>query len=572
MRYGGDIGVCFPIEIWYYQGDQGLGQPPFFRLLFFKRAGVGAYELYSPMADGPKSLIPQIAFYPTPDPFHEDKVAYQHLKEHVSPEVADAAWSSFPTSDGRKDLDFSSDRVSSSILVEKVRTFPYQKVKDTYAIEFLEHKAEVDVSYSVNHMNNFAQVEVLKDPSGLFFVNFSIEPEALSVDFFQDNYFTNIKNSVRVTDLNGKTIFQHEDVFPVELEEKQVENLKQRPFHLYDSFPLIPGQYKFYLLLENTVTKEFTSVEKDIFIPDREQFSMSSLILADRVDKNSPYSEVNKAFQVGNLQVYPSLRNRFSSQDKLFIFFQLYGAVDSLSKNTGLKFTIYDESEELLTIVKEWSDYSDKQNILEEFSLENIPAGKYGIRIAVLDTDGREVLFEEEGFSVYSQPFPEPWVVYKANPPSHDPEYSYVLGNQLLNKGDTKKALSELQKAYEAEPDVLDFALSYAGALLIHKRHREVEEILIPFVDFGEEDFQLYVLLGKSYQGDKKWEEAIVYFEKALASKGNVTQVLNSIGECHMNLGNRAKALHALEKSVEILPEQSKIKGMIQKIKMEKHR
>jgi len=47
-----------PIEIWYFQGKPNLRQAPFFRLMFFRRAGVGDYELYSPLIDGPKELVP----------------------------------------------------------------------------------------------------------------------------------------------------------------------------------------------------------------------------------------------------------------------------------------------------------------------------------------------------------------------------------------------------------------------------------------------------------------------------------------------------------------------------------
>ena len=51
-------GDIHPIEIWYYTGNPKLGQAPSFRLLFFQRYGAGEFELYSPIADGPKSLVP----------------------------------------------------------------------------------------------------------------------------------------------------------------------------------------------------------------------------------------------------------------------------------------------------------------------------------------------------------------------------------------------------------------------------------------------------------------------------------------------------------------------------------
>ncbi len=44
-------------EVWYYNGDTKLGQPPRFNLVFFKPQDIGEYELYSPMGDGPEALL-----------------------------------------------------------------------------------------------------------------------------------------------------------------------------------------------------------------------------------------------------------------------------------------------------------------------------------------------------------------------------------------------------------------------------------------------------------------------------------------------------------------------------------
>ncbi len=300
--------------------------------------------------------------------------------------------------------------------------------------------------------------------------------------------------------------------------------------------------------------------------------SMSSLILADKVNRDSPYSEVNKAFQVGKLQLYPSMRNRFSRKDRLYVFFQVYGLEGDIGAHETLKFTFYDESGELSTTVKKFSEYTNKRDFLEEFSLEEFPMGKYGIRVSIMDTDGREAIFENEGFSVYTNPFPEPWVIYKANPPSSDPEYFYVLGNQLLNKGETKKAVEELKNAYDKEPEALDFALSYSRALLLDDQYSKAEDILLPYIEEGVEDFELFEYLGMSYMKREKWEDALLYFEKSLLHKGNVITILNSIGYCWIELGEGTKALQALEKSLGIYPDQGKIKEMVQELKKEKNR
>ena len=557
-----------PVEIWYYQGNPRLGQPSIFRLLFFKREGVGAYELYNPISDGPRVLVPAsdlrmpgnpAAMYQTRMDWR-DLVAYEILKRQISIELAEAAWSSFP---GRDSPDH---RLPSVMLIDELKSHPYKNVKDDYAYEFLEHKAVVEVTYSVYHMNNYSQVKVIQDPSGHFFVNYSVEPEKLSVDLFQGKYLANIKTSVRVTDLEGKTIFQQSKDFPIELDKKQLKKIGQRPFHLCDSIPMIPGTYKFNLLFENTVTKEFTSFEKDISVPEPEFFRMSSLILAAKVNQDSPYSEFNKAFQVGKLQLYPSPRNDFFNEEKLFLFFQVYGLSQEMERNGQIEFTFYKEEQKFHTLTREIKKYRKRRDFLQEFPLDEFPPGKYRIKVSLFDQEGREVLFEKEDFSLSSKALPESWMVSQTNPSLKEPIYSFLYGNQYMNKGEVRKAGLELEKAYQQEPDSMEFALSYARVLLLLKEFQEAQEILLPFVEKGKQEFQLYYYLGLSSQAEGKMEAAISFYQKALSHKGNVKEVLNSIGECFFQLGNREQALRAWQKSMEIDPNQKKVKQMVEKL------
>ena len=580
-----------PIEIWYYHGNPRLGQAPSFRLLFFQRGGAGVFELYDPMADGPKKLVP---FHSREPEFstrrarivvesgivdereeqelkriahlvdERDLNAYRILKDNIGLELAEASFSNFPGRSGPE------HRLPSAILISEVQTYPHKKVKDDYAYEFLKHKAVVEVSYSAYYIGNQSKVSIIQDPSGLFFVNYSIEPEILSVDFYNDKYFTNLKASLRVTDSEGRTIFQRERNVPVELRKEEVRIIGRRPFHLCDSFPLIPGNYTFNLLLENTVTKEFTSFEKRISVPEGEYLQMSSLILARRVIRVSPESETNSAFQAGNLQIYPSLRNTFFGKDTLFLFFQIYGLSQELEEEGILEFTFYRGEQTFQTIRKRVNEYENGRDFLEEFSLEKFPPGRYTVKVSLLDGEGGELLFEREVLSISSKPLPGSWIVAQTNPRPDDPSYFYILGNQYLNKQEIRKAHNKLAKAYESKPDSLDYALSYARVLLILKEFQRVREILMPFVEAKKENFGLFYYLGEAFKEVGELEEAVSYYQKALSQRGNVIQILNLLGECYYKLGNNDKALRAWEKSLEIKPDQEKIKKIIEGLKEKK--
>jgi hypothetical protein len=136
------------------------------RLLFYQKGGIGDYSLYNPSANSPKDLVgnPRRAEKrkPYPDDWDETDIgAYLVLKELVSPEEANASVSLIPSSSGFL------DRLPSSILLAEVQKYPQKKVNDAYVYNILEHKATVEVSYSVRFMGNRSAVSVLENPAGL---------------------------------------------------------------------------------------------------------------------------------------------------------------------------------------------------------------------------------------------------------------------------------------------------------------------------------------------------------------------------------------------------------------------
>jgi len=573
-----------PIEIWYYTGNPKLDQEPNYRLTFFQRGGSGMYEIYNPMRDGPKDLVPHHERYPDTvelddqgrmvlDPATaadiqgmstlvegRDIQAYLLLKENVGHELAEASFSNFPGSRGP------TYRLPSSILLKKVETYPANKVDDAYAYEFLEHKAVVEVSYSVHYIGNQSRVDVLQHPSGMFFVNYSVVPENLSVDFYKDKYFTNLKASLRVGDPEGSTIFQMERSVQIELKKEELETIGKRPFHLYDSFPIIPGNYTLNLLLENTVSKEFTSFETTLRVPPPGQLQIGSLILARNV-KDLPERKIHRAYQVGNIQIYPTLRNTFLGEDKLHLFFQIYNLTPELKESGLLKYTFFKEQQASYSFDRKVAEYMSSRDFLETISLEGLDPGRYAAKVSLFDKDGNELLSGSGEFRITEEALPGSWVAAQTSPPVGDPFYANIIGRQHLNNGEMEKALKELSAAYEGEPELLDYALDYSRALLISKQFGLVLEVLTPFVDTEEVNFDLFYYLGEASKNIGQYEEAVYYYQSALSFRGNMVEILNSIGSCYLELGNRGEALRAWEKSLEINPDQDRIKAQIEELK-----
>jgi len=386
------------------------------------------------------------------------------------------------------------------------------------------------------------------------------------VNAYKGKYYSNIKISGRVTDSKGRTVFQYEKEYPLEFSKEQIKQVKLIPMAIQDSFPLVPGSYRFSLLLQNMVSKEFTSLEREIIIPEsREALWMGDLVFAFGGEKDK--ESLKSSFKVGETRLYPCLRKEFTPQDTLYLFFQLYGLPEELREGGWVKYTFFKGGKEQHVRKRKIREYEAGVNFIEEFSLRDFPPSRYLISISVLNKDEKEVLFKEESFTVASEIYTRSWIQFKRYPASGDPVYPFLTGTQLLNKGEMEKAEQELRKAYEMEPEREDFAIVYARVLLSRDAYEEVKSVLNPFVVKTISDFSLYDVLGEAHQGAGEYEEAISSYQKYISHEGASFRVLNSIGECYFRIENHREALRAWEKSLEINPDQPEIKKRIEEIK-----
>jgi GWxTD domain-containing protein len=553
----------YPTEVWFYQGKTNLGLPPGFNLVFYQESFTGEYRLYSPVRDGPQALL--TSYYGDPMDYLE---AYKQLQE-FEPDLAEVSLSLIPgeggTYTGRPSL-------SSDILIQRVETVPVRQIKDRYAQKFLEYKDIVEVEYSTNYIENDSSVKVVKDPSGIYFVHYAIEPERLSVESYENTYFTTLKVNGTVSNMDDKIIYQFGKDFSLNFDEERLNRVSRQPLSLRDMFPLIPGNYKLSILVKNEASKEFTSLERTLIIPKEEDgLQMTSLILGYDMKTNETPKGGLRPFQIGNNQIYVHANRIFVRQDTLVAAFQIHGLDQSLIERGEIKFIFFKGQEEFHSSVKKISEYPDFPNILEQFSLGDFTPANYRIQVSLF-VDGKEVLFESEYFDVtYAEAIVRPWIYSKVLAEIEDPVYSFIIGTQLYNSGKTAEARDHLEKAFQKDPNSVDFALNLSRAYLALAEYKRIEPVLSPFFDQPEPPpYELFFIMGKAHQSLGELDKAIDTFDKAISHYGLNINLLNSIGECYFQAGNADGALAAWEKSLEINPDQPEIQKSVRVLKEKK--
>ncbi len=554
-----NVSNVYPTQIWFYLGDPALGLPTAFNVIFFKKDGMGDYIVYSPVDDGPESLIAASS-----GGFQNEQAAYQALRK-LEPNLARQTLTLIP---GER-VPPGTISMASNMLISHISSSPQKRVSDSYAEALLKYKDTVEVEYTANYIGSDSLVRVLKDDSGFFLVHYSVEPKKLSVEDTSGKYLADFELNGRISDSTGRTVFQYDKEIPLSLTLGQLKDVRSQSFELQDMFPLVPGRYRLDLLLKNKTSKEFTSVEAGLIVPDPgSNVQLSPLTLAYRAETAADRTIEITPFKVGDLQLLCPTRNTFASREALLIFFQVYNLTENLKSRGSLRFTVFKEDKEFRTWSKRLAGYPGVMNFAETLELKDFPPAYYKIAVSLIGESGTAPESQAENFEISSLPeVPRPFVFAKVMPVSALDEYVFTSGLQLMNKGNPAAAEPFLEKAFRRNPGRLQFALAYGEILYTKKDFPKVMEILRPFTGEEGETGDVLSLLGRTSHALGKYNEAITLYKNYLSRIGTNLDILNQLGTCYYKLGQRDEALKAWQKSLEINPDQENIKKLVESIK-----
>ncbi len=554
-----NMSELFPIQVWFYEGMAEFGLPNAFNVVFFKKNGIGEYEMYSPIRDGPQSLLTQY----TGD-ISDYETAYSQLMQ-IEPLIADVAINLVP---GERSIGITPSMSNEILIRSKIPAAPRVKVRDEYAEKLLKYKGVIEVDYTANYIDSDALLRVFRDASGLAFVHYLIEPKKLSfAQRSSDAFHAEVEVNGKIADASGRTIYQFDRKTPIDLTRDQIAKISSKLFSYQDLFPLIPGKYTVNLLWKNTVSREFTSVEANLLVPGPAEFAMSEPVTANRIDRASAYRGSNKSFLVGGVQLVPSPRNDFQAADTLYLHFQLRNVPAEILSAGSVSFDIFRGEEKIQTLVRTFREIPDPAAILETFPLANLASAYYRIHVAVRDAAGAERVAADTPF--YISPMaalPRPWVMSLPQPASNDPALDNIVGNQYFNAGDAAKARPLLESAARRRPEMASYALDYARFLAKAGEPAAVLEAARPFLG-DERRYDFLQLAGEASAALGQHERAVAHFKEYLAHFGASIAVLNAAGESSLALGDKAAALVAWEKSLELDPNQPKLKERVKTLK-----
>ena len=544
-----------PVEIWFYQPEDTSSLPSAFNVIFFKEHGTGEYKLYSPVSDGPEALIAD-----TMRDFRNDYAAYQSLRD-LAPTLAPQVMSLIPG----EHVPIGTTSLASNRLMQDIYESPTRKVDAAYAEALLRYKDTVEVEYTANYMSVEAQAQVLRSESGPFVVHFAVEPQKLSLNELQGKYSTNFDLNGRLTDEAGRTIYQFDKQFGVSLSQAEVDEVRGTTLSLEDMFPCLPGKYSFDLLVKNTVSKEFGTYEVKIEVPSLPPAGpvLGQPLLAYGLTPTPAPAGEEVPFRVAGNLALSQAQKRFTVKDTLYVVEQVYGLGEAV-KDGQWRLTYVRDGKSVLNRTHRLLEVLSGDTLSEAQPLSGLAPGYYDLTLDLLDGKGQVLAARTAHFELSpAASVPRPRILAKVLKAENRAEWDHALGVEAMGLGAVDRGVAFLAKAYEEGKSEPRFGLAYAQALFLSKDYLKARDILVPLTKNESAPPDVFGLLGRTAHALGQYPEAIGYYREYLSRAGTNLEIMNLIGTCQYQMGDRAAALATWKRSLEINPKQEQIKKLV---------
>jgi len=568
----------YPVELWFYN-DSALkryGLPPFFYLLFVRRQGNGELELYSPLADGPQTLL--TGYQTTSMDFSDDVERAYYKLFAIHPDLAHASLS-FRTDEGDTAF-FMAPAFGTLSLLDQIVDAPFRGVDTSYAEHFDAEKGLVESDYLFSYAPSWGMMDVLPGPGNRYYCHWVIEIDpqhiALVKDEDRNAYGSVFIISIEVVprgDADRIVLQQTKESFMI-LNEREAKTGRTRPYTYRGMIPLVPGAYDVRVILRNRACpsrdtsqcrKVYTILQSPVDVPEwvSDEPRLSNVVLAYGTERPTT-TPVYRPYRFGSLQLLPNPRRAFAINDTLVAM------VEALDAEPGsrLRFQVFDQENPGAVQVETSHPVEGLklEPLVQELSLEGLPGGRYRLVVELLDVDDKVLANRTSDFDVTPRTSVLRPVISGSWPqvlPEVPGLVEMALAEQYLNLEQKDKARELLKAAVKNNPKLGPARETLANLLLEEGDSARVVELLEPIYEVVKDRYVVLALLGEAYFHEENFPLASELLEKAVALRRPDSRLLNFLAASQGQLGNNVRAREVLLRSLEIEPDQPSVKELL---------
>ena len=565
-RFEGVAGI-HTCQVWYYYGDPQKKLPTYFGLVFWQRGGSGEFKLYNPASDGPVSLLV--------DPAGLDLTNYEKIYEKIKELAPTLAGISISIIPGQFPYNFQPSPQNNFILADIFES-PKKSINPLYASHFLAYKGVVSTEYMTNFVESSTRLAVIDDPTlGIKFLHFSVTPKKISVDFYEpkNEHFCNFRLDVSLKK-GETTIYQYSKDFPFYFPPDKKENIQNSGLSVQDSFPVIEGTYGLTILLQNSVGKEFAIFEKDVDIAGPADVpQITSPILGYKFQSYA--GPVHTPFKILQRQLFVDPNDTLGLQDEIALVANLVNISEDLWKSGEIEIAVKGlkgkEAVQKSYSVK-LATFPFRRTIIFTHAVparEFVP-DYYETTLNLKNAKG-DVLDRKNVQFVISpaEAVAHPVTLAKSFPLANAFLYFFTLAYQSDKAGEPEKAEAYFDKALSLKPDYPEGIAEYAHFLVKIGKFDRALELAERLRENDKMKLDYFLIKGRSFQGQEKYEEAILNLLEGNKVYNSDTRVLNALGYCFYKTRQKKEALDVLNASLRLNPNQPDVKDLRARVERE---
>ena len=391
---GGGTTSTFPFETWRYRWIEGVGQDVI--LEFVDPTMTGEYRL-------------------TMDPSEKD--ALLHVPGAGLTIAEQMGLSSkadrFTRSDGTR-MGMPIGGVQSRRYNQFERLQLHADIFKPPPVKFKDLEAVVDSRIEYNTLPFSVDIHYVRVTNNSILSGVTVQLQNRDLVFEDDSGVQRAVVNIfgRVSTMTRRVATHFEDTVTIDTTAEQLQRELDRVAIYQKGVPLAPGSYRLELVVKDVVGETIGTHQVALRVPqfEEEKLAMSSLILADRIERVPTRSLGAGQFVIGSSKVRPRIGEEFKRNEKMGIYVQVYnlGQNEETSLPEGsvsYQIARLDEPEFLLLDFTEGFEQirgiSARQTVIEKLlPLRNLEPGEYRLSLKVTDKVKNETLSPTATFKV----------------------------------------------------------------------------------------------------------------------------------------------------------------------------
>ncbi len=281
------------------------------------------------------------------------------------------------------------------------------------AVKFKDLEAQVNSKITFNILPIQVRTDFVRMTNSTVMTYITIQMERRDLQFKQQEGIAKAMVNIyaRITSMARRVVNVFEQPVTVETPAEFLEQAVKGRAIYQNAVPLPPGNYRLNVVAKDVVGGNMNNYEIAINVPryDDEKLGMSSIILADQIEKVPTKNIGSGMFVIGTSKVRPRMNETFTRDEKLGLYLSLYNFEpdEKTQKPDGLieyEVVKADDNKKIFEFTEEVAAIngaSANQVTIEKLlPLKTFEPGKYTLKMKVTDRKRNQTLTPTASFTV----------------------------------------------------------------------------------------------------------------------------------------------------------------------------